>query len=128
MAVEGWEKGGRSVGLARQCPPFTHARGMKDGKKVVKEWDRQRKPTLHPCKEYEACPLLSPAPPPSKKHPLTNERVSHHAILNIQKSADFFFIKQVADKEGAEFAVAGADFIEAHFVDEFLELKNIVSE
>ena len=95
-----WSKSG----IVRESPPFTHAKSMKHA------------------------PSRAPLHHHPKKHPLTNERVSHHAILNIQKSADFFFIKQIADKEGAEFAVAGADFIEAHFVDEFLELKNIVSE
>ena len=40
MAGEGWEKGGRSVGEARQCPPFTHARGMKGGERVDEAWDK----------------------------------------------------------------------------------------
>ena len=103
---EGWSKGGPSVGEAKQFPPFTHTNGTKSGSN------------------------LSPRPAPSqqKNTRLQTSGCPINTLSNIQKLADFFFIKQVADKEGAEFAVAGADFVEAHFVDEFLELENIVSE
>ncbi|KMY43129.1 hypothetical protein AC622_01720 [Bacillus sp. FJAT-27916] len=72
---EGWGKGGRKVGIVRESPPYSHARHRKGGVRVDKRWEssekthpspmqgtgrvgkgwtkggnRQRKPTLIPCK------------------------------------------------------------------------------
>ena len=103
---EGWEKSGRKVEIVREGPPYTHTNGKKSG------------PNLYP----------RPAQSQQKNTRLQLSGCPINTLSNLQKLADFFFIKQIADKEGAKFAVAGADFIEAHFVDEFLELENIVSE
>ena len=39
---EGWEKGVRKVGKARQCPPFAQATGMRGGKRVFERWEKSQ--------------------------------------------------------------------------------------
>ncbi|PQD96064.1 hypothetical protein CYL18_05540 [Pradoshia eiseniae] len=41
------------MGIVRESPPFTHAKGMKGGKRVVKRWESSEKAHLRPCKGYE---------------------------------------------------------------------------
>ena len=36
---EGWEKGDRRMGEARQSPPLPQAMGMKDGERVDQGWE-----------------------------------------------------------------------------------------
>ena len=43
---EGWGKGVQKEGEARECPPYAHASGMKDGERVA---ERREKPgNAHP--------------------------------------------------------------------------------
>ena len=103
---------------------------MKSGEEVFQVWEKPGYSHLSPIQTAQKWfkPIPSPIPIPTKNTRLQISGCPINTLSNIQKLANFFFIKQIADKEGAEFAVAGADFVEAHFVDEFLELENIVSE
>ena len=53
---------------------------------------------------------------------------SQNLILNFHHIIQGIWCKQVAYIEGAELAEAGAHFVEAHFINELLELKRIVTE
>ncbi len=48
---EGWGKGGQKVGFVRESPSFAHARGMKDGERVVKRWGSSEKAHASPGQE-----------------------------------------------------------------------------
>lgn len=46
--------------------------------------------------------------------------------LNMKISVQFISRKNVSNKECAKLAVACADFVKAHFVNKFFELKHII--
>ncbi|PQD94061.1 hypothetical protein CYL18_16445 [Pradoshia eiseniae] len=45
---EGWSKGGRKVGKARQSPPLSQATGVKGGQRAVEGWEKPGKAHLYP--------------------------------------------------------------------------------
>lgn len=57
-----------------------------------------------------------------------NRFLAYKKLIHVQHLLELLCIKQIADEEGAEFTIAGAHFIKAHFINELLKLKNVISE
>jgi len=49
-------------------------------------------------------------------------------LVYMKKLVQFFFFQYRPDKERTEFAVSGAHFIKAHFIDQFFKLQNIIGK
>ncbi|KMY42912.1 hypothetical protein AC622_00405 [Bacillus sp. FJAT-27916] len=48
---EGWTKGGSKVAIVKESPPNAHAKGVKDGQRVVQRWPSSKKAHPMPMQE-----------------------------------------------------------------------------
>src|SRR5690606_20713486 len=49
-------------------------------------------------------------------------------IVDGEEGAEAVFVKEISDEERSEFAVTGAHFLEAHLVNKFFELEDVVGK